>query len=400
MDLVLRTFKVCDEALQQANLVARDLDGVILVGGPTRLPLIRNAVRDYFQQEPRVDVDPDEVVAMGAAIHAASLVSDAASTDAFLLDVTPLSLRIGVAGGLAETVIERNTPVPIEQMRVFTTYKDFQESVKIRVYQGESRQAEENEMLGQFEFSGFRKARRGEVRIEVTFEINSDGIVNVTARDPETGQKASTAITLSSGLSEQEIQKIIDAGKTERVVHDAGESAVPPVAAPRKEPSPAPAARPAPPPAAARDPLPLPAAGDDDADVATLDTLGEDDLLEALEGATDLELDAPGETALENLPEDEADPNADTHPELAAAGAGPAAQADVDLGSAGLDALDAGPPASDVHAVGPDPARGLDVGDLDGEPGDAMEIQTGAESLFDLDGADFSRSGGEDSEER
>ncbi len=216
MDLIQRTFKVCDEALQQANLVTRDLGGVILVGGPTRLPIVRQAVADYFGQDPKVDVDPDEVVAMGAAIHAASLVSTD-SDDAFLLDVTPLSLRIGVAGGLAETVIERNTPVPIEQTRTFTTYQDFQDSVKIRVCQGESRKASENELLGQFEFAGFKKARRGEVKIDVTFEINSDGIVNVTACDQETGQQASTSITLSSGLSEEEIQGIISRGQAERV---------------------------------------------------------------------------------------------------------------------------------------------------------------------------------------
>ncbi len=215
MDLIQRTFKVCDEALQQANLIARDLDGVILVGGPTRLPVIRQAVKEYFQQDPKVDIDPDEVVAMGAAIHGASLMSS--SQEAYLLDVTPLSLRIGVAGGLAETVIDRNTPVPIEQTRTFTTFQDHQESVNIRVYQGESRQAGENELLGQFEFSGFKKARRGEVQIDVTFEINSDGIVNVTASDQETGQRASTQITLSSGLSETEISNIVDGARVERV---------------------------------------------------------------------------------------------------------------------------------------------------------------------------------------
>jgi molecular chaperone DnaK len=214
-DLVQRTFKVCDEALQQAGVIARDLDGVILVGGPTRLPVIRDAVRHYFQQEPRSDVDPDQVVAMGAAIHAATLVDT--ERDVFLLDVTPLSLRIGVAGGLAESVIERNTPVPIEQTRVFTTFQDDQESVVIRVYQGESRESKENELLGQFEFSGFKKARRGEVQIDVTFEIDADGIVNVTARDQETGKQASTRITLSSGLSEGEIQNIIRESRTDRV---------------------------------------------------------------------------------------------------------------------------------------------------------------------------------------
>jgi molecular chaperone DnaK len=292
-DLVQRTFKVCDEALQQANVIAQDLGGVILVGGSTRLPVIREAVSDYFQQEPKADVDPDEVVAMGAAIHAASLCSTD-EQNSFLLDVTPLSLRIGVAGGLAEAVIERNTPVPIEQTRAFTTYQDFQELVKIRVFQGESRQAEENEMLGQFEFSGFKKARRGEVRIDVTFEINSDGIVNVTACDQETGQQASTQITLSSGLSEEEIGQIIDDGRTERVrSSDATEA---------DSPAPLAASSPAPP---AEEELSdelelLPDAGD------------------LLEEPSDLEIDNGDDaTALAaEAEQEEADPNAATQPDL------------------------------------------------------------------------------------
>ena len=236
-DLIQRSFKVCDEALQQAGVVARDLDGVILVGGPTRLPVIRKAVSEYFQQEPQADVDPDQVVAMGAAIHAASLVSEDHAS--YLLDVTPLSLRVGVAGGLAEPVIERNTPVPIEQMRTFTTFQDFQESVKIRVYQGESRQSEENELLGQFEFAGFKKARRGEVAIDISFEINADGIVNVVAQDRETGEQASTTITLSSGLSDLELESIVDEGRTARIeaipTDDAGDALAPPPPDPRSE---------------------------------------------------------------------------------------------------------------------------------------------------------------------
>ncbi len=214
-DLIKRTFKVCDEALQQAGVVARDLDGVILVGGPTRLPLIADAVSAYFEQPPKSGVDPDQAVAIGAAIHAASLVNP--EHEAYLLDVTPLSLRIGVAGGLAEIVIERNTPVPIEQTRAFTTFKDYQESVDIQIYQGESRQAKGNELLGQFVFSGFEKAPRGQICIEVTFEINADGIVDVRARDRETGQEASTRITLSAGLSEGDIDEIIEKGRTDRV---------------------------------------------------------------------------------------------------------------------------------------------------------------------------------------
>jgi molecular chaperone DnaK len=239
-DLVQRTFKVCDEALQQANLTVRDLDGVILVGGPTRLPLIRDAVSQYFQREPKAEVDPDQVVAMGAAIHAAALVGE--ERDSCLLDVTPLSLRIGVAGGLAETVIERNTPVPIEQTSVFTTFRDYQQSVRIRVYQGESRSAEQNELLGEFEFSGFKNARRGEVRIDVTFEIDTDGIVNVTARDPDTGQAASTQIHLSSGLSEEEIRKLVEKHQTEAaaVPEARPRPALPPRRAPARPPAAAP----------------------------------------------------------------------------------------------------------------------------------------------------------------
>jgi molecular chaperone DnaK len=231
-DLVMRTFKVCDEALQQSELTVRDLDGVILVGGPTRLPMIREAVTGYFQQAPRVDVDPDEVVAMGAAIHAASLVGEA--HDSMLLDVTPLDLRIGVAGGLTEPVIERNTPVPIEQTRTFTTVQDHQEAVQIRVYQGDHRKAEHNALLGEFEFSGFQKGLRADVKIDVTFEIDADGIVNVTATDRATGEAASTRITLSSGLAEEQIERILDQDVAGRVVQTPqapadSTSAVPPI---------------------------------------------------------------------------------------------------------------------------------------------------------------------------
>ncbi len=216
-DLIQRTFKVCDEALQQSDLTTRDLDGVILVGGPTRLPVIRESVKTYFQQEPKHDVDPDQVVAMGAAIHAASLVGATESQDSMLLDVTPLDLRIGVAGGLAEPIIERNTPVPIEQTRSFTTIQDMQESVIIKVYQGDDRQADGNELLGQFAFSGFEPAPRGETQIDVTFEINADGIVNVMAMNPANGEQASTTITLSSGLSESELDAIMQSDPTARV---------------------------------------------------------------------------------------------------------------------------------------------------------------------------------------
>ncbi len=203
MDLVQRTFKVCDEALQQARMTPAEVDGVILVGGPTRLPIIRNSVRHYFQREPNIDVDPDLVVALGAAIQADALLD--ASTATFLLDVTPQTLRLGTVGDFTEVVIDRNTSIPIDRTRTFVTARDNQDKVKIRIYQGESRKASECQMLGEFEFGGLRQASRGEVKVEVTFEIDTDGIVNVSARDTETGQKASAAITLSGGLSEEDI---------------------------------------------------------------------------------------------------------------------------------------------------------------------------------------------------
>jgi len=204
MDLVQRTFKVCDEALQSARMTAADLDAIILVGGPTRLPIIRTSVKHYFQTDPMAGIDPDEVVAMGAAIQAGSLMES--KSDHYLLDVTPLTLRVGTVGGYTDKIIDKNTPIPIERSKSYTTNRDGQDKVKIRIYQGESNKASECELLGEFEFSGFRIAYRGEVRIEVTFEIDTSGIVHVTAADVETGQKTTTTIRLSSGLTEEMIR--------------------------------------------------------------------------------------------------------------------------------------------------------------------------------------------------
>jgi len=224
MDLVQRTFKVCDEALQSARLTAADIDSVILVGGPTRLPIVRNSVRHYFQKDPLEGVDPDQVVAMGAALQGAALLNEKSAT--FLVDVTPLSLRIGTVGGFTEKIIEKNTPIPIDRSKTFTTSRDLQERVKIRVYQGESNRADECEMLGEFEFAGFKVGYRGDVKIEVTFEINTDGIVNVSAADLDTGQKTSTTISLSSGLTEADIQRSMAANQATRLQRPEGASAL------------------------------------------------------------------------------------------------------------------------------------------------------------------------------
>jgi len=229
MDLILRTFKVCDEAMQNANLTVRDLDGVIMVGGPTRLPTIRDAVTQYFGRPPELEINPDQVVAMGAAIHAASL--GGVDSDTFLLDVTPLSLRLGIAGGMTEIVIERNSPVPIEQTRIFTPARDRQEMVSVEIYQGESRPAAGNELLGAFEFSGFVPAARDQVQIEVTFAISSEGIVKVSARDPKTGAHHSTSISMSSSLSEDDIRAIVERNRVADV-------AVVPAAPPAERPTP------------------------------------------------------------------------------------------------------------------------------------------------------------------
>jgi molecular chaperone DnaK len=208
MDLVQRTFKVCDEALQSARMTAADVDAVILVGGPTRLPIVRNSVHHYFNKESQAGVDPDQVVALGAALQGHALIDRA--TESFLVDVTPLSLRVGTVGGFTEKIIEKNTPIPIDKSKTFTTSRDGQDKVKIRVYQGESNRADECEMLGEFEFAGFKIGYRGDVKIEVTFEINTDGIVEVAATDVESGARTSTTISLSSGLSEADIQKSIE----------------------------------------------------------------------------------------------------------------------------------------------------------------------------------------------
>ncbi|MCG3172632.1 MAG: Chaperone protein DnaK [Myxococcota bacterium] len=210
-ELIQKTFRVVDEAVRAAGVNVRGVDDIIMVGGPTRLPLVRNSVEHYFGKAPLTNVDPDLVVSMGAAIQGGALVETTRA--AVLLDVTPLTLQIATVGGYCEPIIPKNTPLPVEKTRTFTTSRDFQDKVRIRVHQGESRRSDENELLGEFEFSGFRIAPRGEVTIEVVFEIDTDGIVNVSAHDVETGQRQSTTISLSSGLSKEELASSVERAK-------------------------------------------------------------------------------------------------------------------------------------------------------------------------------------------
>lgn len=211
IDLVERTLKVCGKAMNDAGITKDKIQEIILVGGQTRMPKVQQKVEEFFGKPPRKGVHPDEVVAIGAAIQAEVLVNK--DKEMVLLDVTPLSLGIATFGGYLTKLIERNTTIPIQRSHIFTTAADNQTSVKIHVLQGESDRAAENELLGEFLLSGIRSAKRGEPEVEVSFEIDSDGIVSVSARDLETGQEQSITVTASSGLSEEEIQWMVDSSK-------------------------------------------------------------------------------------------------------------------------------------------------------------------------------------------
>jgi molecular chaperone DnaK len=214
-DLVDRCIQVAERTLRDAGVRASEIAEVLLVGGQTRMPRVQRAVRDFFGREPSKGVHPDEVVALGAAIQAHMLVAPEAASEALLLDVTPRNLGIVVAGGWFQSVIPRNTTIPTSQRHVFTTSQDDQRSVRISVLQGESERAADNELLGEFVLTGIRPARRGEVEIEVRFDISADGIVGVAARDLATGAGQSIMVTATSGLSASELERIMEEHRDE-----------------------------------------------------------------------------------------------------------------------------------------------------------------------------------------
>ncbi|OAV10530.1 molecular chaperone DnaK [Moraxella catarrhalis] len=206
-DMVARTIIPCKTALEDAGLSASDIDDVILVGGQTRMPLVQQKVQEFFGKEPRKDVNPDEAVAMGAAIQGAVLSGD--KKDVLLLDVTPLTLGIETMGGVMTPIIEKNTMIPTKKSQVFSTAADNQPAVSIQVYQGERKIANQNKLLGNFDLTDIPPAPRGVPQIEVTFDINADGIMNISAKDKGTGKSQSIQIKADSGLSEAEIEEMI-----------------------------------------------------------------------------------------------------------------------------------------------------------------------------------------------
>ena len=206
-DLLQNTIEPCKKALSDAGLSASDIDDVILVGGMTRMPKVTEIVKNFFGKDPSKGVNPDEVVAMGAAIQAGVIQGDV--KDVLLLDVTPLSLGIETLGGVFTKLIERNTTVPTKKSQVFSTAEDNQNAVTIRVFQGEREMAADNKLLGQFDLVGIPPAPRGTPQIEVTFDIDANGIVNVSAKDKSTGKEQQIKIQASGGLSDDEIDKMV-----------------------------------------------------------------------------------------------------------------------------------------------------------------------------------------------
>ena len=206
-DLIARTIPPCKTALKDAGISASDIDEIVMVGGMTRMPKVIGEVKNFFGKEPNKSVNPDEVVAMGAAIQAGVLQGDV--KDVLLLDVTPLSLGIETLGGVATKLIEKNTTIPTKKSQVFSTAEDNQPAVSIRVLQGEREMATDNKLLGNFELVGIAPSPRGVPQIEVTFDIDANGIVNVSAKDKGTGKEQKIQIQASGGLSDEEIEKMV-----------------------------------------------------------------------------------------------------------------------------------------------------------------------------------------------